>query len=88
MLGKFGKYFADFNFRGSRPSAKSHENWKTRKFFVLRYVIHKVLSGKDIILTGFFRSAYVLDHSSSSSSINSPNQGTPSLEVDHTANVS
>ena len=38
QLIKLGKYFADFNFRGSRLTAKYRENWTTRKFPILRYV--------------------------------------------------
>ena len=39
QLVKLGKYFADFNFRGSRLTAKYRENWTTRKFPILRYNI-------------------------------------------------
>ena len=38
QLVKLGKYFADFNFRGSRLTAKYCENWTTRKFPILRYL--------------------------------------------------
>ena len=38
QLVKLGKYFADFNFRGSRLTAKYCENLTTRKFPILRYL--------------------------------------------------
>ena len=38
QLVKLGKYFTDFNFRGSRLTAKYRENWMTRKFPILRYI--------------------------------------------------
>ena len=39
QLVKLGKYFADFNFHGSQLTAKYRENWTTRKFPILRYVL-------------------------------------------------
>ena len=32
QMVKLGKYFVDFNFRGSRLSVKYRENWMTQKF--------------------------------------------------------
>ena len=38
QLIKLGKFFADFNFRGSWLTAKYRENWTTWKFPILRYL--------------------------------------------------
>ena len=35
-LVNLGKYFVDFNFRGSGLTGKYRENWTTRKFPILR----------------------------------------------------
>ena len=35
QMVKLGKYFADFNFRSSRLSAKYSKNWRTQKFPIL-----------------------------------------------------
>ena len=36
QMVKLGKYFADFNFCGTRLTAKYLQNWTTRKFPILR----------------------------------------------------
>ena len=57
QLVKLGKYFANFNFRGSRLTAKYRENWTTLKFPILRYNkpirstiynFNKIVNGIDI----------------------------------------
>ena len=51
---KHRKYFADFNFRALILTAKFRENWTTRKFPILRY----------LILRGYYRKCkrYNLQH--------------------------
>ena len=50
QLVKLGKYFADFNFRGSQLTAKYRENWTTRKFPILRYLAILLEASKLIYL--------------------------------------
>ena len=56
-LDKLGIYFADFNFRGSLPTAKFRENWTTRKFSIFRYNIPIAI--KTVSIT--FRVAVCID---------------------------
>ena len=54
QLVKPGKYLADFNYRGSRLTAKYREIWTTRVFPILRYNMNLCMPSYKLKMTSNF----------------------------------